>query len=358
MTPRSLLVAWLSGSQIDDLGELVHERDQAKVELLIILGGNPVYNKPADIQFGSALRKAKTSVHHTLHVNETSLLCHWIIPAAHFLETWSDVRAFDGAVSIVQPLIEPLYANVSTHQMIGALVERPVRSAYETVREFWRAQNQTAQFEIDWRRALSDGVFAPGKTESGSPPQASAESIENRTSKIENSLEILFRPDASVLDGRYANNAWLQELPRPFTKLTWENAALISPQLAAREKIDNGEIVEVEFRGRKVKAPIWIQPGQAENSITLHLGCGRTEGGRVGKGAGFNAYMLRTSDALWFGNGLTIRKTGEKHSFATTQQHQQMEGRDFLRSGTLAEFLFNPKRIAHSEEQPAHEETL
>src|SRR5439155_16309976 len=124
-------------------------------------------------------------------------------------------------------------------------------------------------------RALSDGVFAPGKTESDSPPQASAQSIENRKSKSEHSLEILFRADASVLDGRYANNAWLQELPRPFTKLTWENAALISPQLAVRKNIDDGEIVELTFRSRKLKAPVLVQPGQAENSVTLHLGYGR-----------------------------------------------------------------------------------
>ena len=345
--------------QLESLGQLVAEMKSGVVELLVILGGNPVYDAPADFEFASGLAKVKLTVHHALHANETSRRCHWIIPAAHFLESWSDAVAFDGSISIVQPLIQPLYANISVHEILGALIERPVRSAYEIVRETWQARNPTPQFDDDWRSALSAGVFNDGGS---APPGSSPVTPESFTtqsfgSTAEN-LEVLFRPDSSILDGRYANNGWLQELPRPFTRLTWENAALVSPQLAAREKIDNGEVIEVEFRGRKVKAPIWIQPGQAENSITLHLGCGRTEGGRVGKGAGFNAYMLRTSDALWFGNGLTIRKTGEKHSFATTQQHQQMEGRDFLRSGTLAEFLFNPKRIAHSEEQPAHEETL
>ena len=345
--------------QLESLGQLVAEMKSGVVELLVILGGNPVYDAPADFEFASGLAKVKLTVHHALHANETSRRCHWIIPAAHFLESWSDAVAFDGSISIVQPLIQPLYANISVHEILGALIERPVRSAYEIVRETWQARNPTPQFDDDWRSALSAGVFNDG----GSAPPDSSPVIpgsfttQSFGSTAEN-LEVLFRPDSSILDGRYANNGWLQELPRPFTRLTWENAALVSPQLAAREKIDNGEVIEVEFRGRKVRAPIWIQPGQAENSMTLYLGCGRTEGGRVGKGAGFNAYMLRTSDALWFGNGLTIRKTGEKHSFATTQQHQQMEGRDFLRSGTLAEFLSNPKRIAHSEEQPAHEETL
>src|SRR5207244_275146 len=150
-----------------ELRQLVEEMNRGTVDLLIVLGSNPVYDAPADIDFASALKKVKLSVHHTLHPNETSRLCHWLIPAAHFLEAWSDACAFDGSISVLQPLIEPLYANVSVHEMIGALDERPVRSAYEIVREFWRSRNQTPQFELDWRRALSDGVFAPGKPELG-----------------------------------------------------------------------------------------------------------------------------------------------------------------------------------------------
>ncbi|PYK51892.1 MAG: molybdopterin oxidoreductase, partial [Verrucomicrobia bacterium] len=333
-------------NHLDSLGQLVEEMKSGAVNLLVILAGNPVYNAPVDIDFEGALRKVKLRVHHTLHANETSGLCHWLIPAAHFLESWSDACAFDGSISIVQPLIQPLYANVSVHEVVGALIERPVRSAYEIVRETWQSRNPTLHFEDDWRHALSDGVFAAETPERSSSQAGSVEQSAKRKSQIENSVEVLFRPDPSVLDGRYANNGWLQELPRPFTKLTWENAALISPALAAREKIDNGDVVELEFRGRKIKAPIWVQAGQAENSVTLHLGYGRTEVGRVGRHAGFNAYALRTSDALWFGDGMTIRKMGEKHSFATTQQHHEMEGRDFLRSGTLAEFLAEPKRIA------------
>ena len=345
-------------NHLDSLGQLVEETKSGAVDLLAILAGNPVYNAPVDIDFEGALRKVKLRVHHALHANETSRLCHWLIPAAHFLESWSDACAFDGSISIVQPLIQPLYASVSVHEVVGALIERPVRSAYEIVHETWQSRNPTPHFEDDWRRALSEGVFAAETPEPSSSRAGSVEQIANRKSQIANSVEVLFRPDPSVLDGRYANNGWLQELPRPFTKLTWENAALISPALATREKIDNGDVVELEFRGRKIKAPIWVQAGQAENSVTLHLGYGRTEIGRIGRHTGFNAYALRTSGALWFGDGLTIRKTGEKHSFATTQQHQEMEGRDFLRTGTLAEFLAEPKRIAKAEEEPARDETL
>ena len=349
-------------NQIDELRQLFEEMNRGAVELLIILGGNPIYNAPTDIDFASALSKVKMSVHHTLYGNETSRLCHWLVPAAHFLETWSDACAFDGSISIVQPLIEPLYANVSAHELVGALLERPVRSAYDIVREHWRSQNPTPQFENDWRRALSDGAFPENRAGVTSPEISNPPPIEDRSpssgSKTENSLEILFRPDPSVLDGRYTNNGWLQELPRPFTKLTWENAALVSPELAKREEIENGDIVELAFRGRKLLAPIWIQPGQAQNSVTLHLGYGGTEVGRVGKGAGFNAYTLRTSDALWFGDDLMMRKTGEKHLFATTQQHHTMEGRNFLRTGTVAEFIADPKRIAKSYEEPERDETL
>jgi Fe-S-cluster-containing dehydrogenase component len=361
-------------NHLDSLGQLVEEMKSGAVDLLVILGGNPAYDAPADLDFAIALTKVRRAVHHTLHANETSRRCHWIIPATHFLESWSDALAFDGSASIVQPLIQPLYANVSVHEMVGSLVERPVRSAYEIVREMWQMQNPTPHFEDDWRRALSDGVFQDttqpspqsspwqGEEDAQAPGEgrlASREDIARpRFGASAENLEVLFRADPSVLDGRYANNGWLEELPRPFTKLTWENAALVSPELAEREKINNGDVVELEFRGRRLRAPVWIQPGQAENSVTLHLGYGRSEIGRVGKGAGFNAYTLRTSDALWFGDGLMIRKTGERHSFATTQHHHEMEGRDFLRAGTLAEFVSDPKRIARSEEQPARDETL
>jgi Fe-S-cluster-containing dehydrogenase component len=348
----------------ESLRQLVEEMRSGAVELLLILGGNPVYDAPVDFDFAGALRKVRMSVHHVLHQNETSTSCHWLIPATHLLESWSDAVGFDRSVSIVQPLIEPLYRNISVHEMIGALVERPVRSGYEIVREFWRARNPTPRFEIDWRRALSEGVFhdAVGWIESSAldAKNNGGEAASKLPPPAERPvhLEVLFRADPNVLDGRYANNGWLQELPRPFTKLTWDNAALISPALAAREKIDNGDVVELEFRGRKLKAPVWIQPGQAENSVTLHLGYGRSEVGRVGKVVGFKAYAIRPSDALWFGDGLIIRNAGEKRSFATTQRHHQLEGRDLLRTGTVAQFVADPKSIGRAEQEPKRDETL
>jgi MoCo/4Fe-4S cofactor protein with predicted Tat translocation signal len=336
------------------LQELVHEMQNGAVELLIILGGNPVYDAPIDFDFANALLKVKLSAHHTLCANETSRRCHWLIPATHFLESWSDARASDESISIVQPLIEPLYAGISVHEMIAALLERPVRSAYEIVHEHWQSRNPTPQFETDWRRALSDGIFHGGDLVIEPAPLVISELESWPPSR--GGLEILFRPDPNILDGRYANNGWLQELPRPLSKLTWDNAALVSPILAQREKLQNGDVVELNFRGRKLNAPVWVQPGQAEDSVTVHLGYGRTVAGRIGNNVGFNAYVLRTSDARWHGDGLTLRKTGAKHQFATTQHHFSIEGRDILRTGTLAEFVAKGE-LPH-EPEPAPNETL
>jgi molybdopterin-containing oxidoreductase family iron-sulfur binding subunit len=171
-------------------------------------------------------------------------------------------------------------------------------------------------------------------------------------------LEVLFRLDVNIRDGRYANNAWLQELPRQFSKLVWDNAALISPQLAKRENLENGEIVTLTFRGRTIKAPVWIQAGQAENSVTLPLGYGREVVGRVGRNVGFDAYVLRTSDALWFGDNLVLRRTGEKYSLVTTQQHHLTGDRGILHDGTLDQFLSNPRYAQKREELPPPQETL
>jgi Fe-S-cluster-containing dehydrogenase component len=343
----------------DSLPGLIADINSSAVELLLILGGNPVYDSPVDFEFARSLEKIKLRIHHTLHANETSRLCHWIIPAAHFLETWSDARAYDGSVTIMQPLIEPLYAGRSVHEMLEALISQPVRDPYEIVHQRWLATNRAGDFEIKWRRALSKGVIenleVARRAAVVARPAESTGAVTDRNDEPD-LLEILFRPDANLLDGRYANNGWLQELPRPFTKLTWDNAALVSPKLAVREKLENGDVVELSFRGRKIDAPVWIQPGQAENSVTLHLGYGRTDAGRVGHNVGFNAYKLRTSDALWFGDGLTLRKTGKTYRFATTQFHHSVEGRDILRAGTLSEFIAR-SGLPH-EKEPEPNETL
>jgi MoCo/4Fe-4S cofactor protein with predicted Tat translocation signal len=343
------------------LRELVEDMRRDAADLLIVLGGNPIYDAPADLDFAGAFEKVKLRVHHSVHFNETSRQSHWHIPATHFLESWSDTRSFDGSASIVQPLIEPMYAGISAHEILEALTGQSPRTAYEIIRTRWEAQNHSPDFELKWRKALSDGVvteLTPPNSNLAAPLSSPVASTLQHFNASTSGLEVLFRPDVSVRDGRYANNGWLQELPRQFSKLVWDNAALISPQLAQRENLENGDVVDLLFDGRTLRAPVWIQPGQAENSVTLPLGYGREVVGRVGRNVGFNAYSLRTSDALWFSEGLTIRKTGAKHQLVSTQQHHTVGDRGILHEGTLAGFVADPHFAQKPEQFPPAEETL
>ncbi len=355
---RAAPVALAAENQLGSLTSLLEAMRAGQVELLVMLGGNPVYDAPVDLDFAGALQKVKLRLHHGLFANETSALCHWHLPAAHFLESWSDVRAFDGMVSIVQPLVHPLYDAVSAHQLLDAFVQASPRSAYDIVRATWQQGNPGETFESRWRSLLSDGVTPGVGGELKSRPVTSEAAVPPPVPSATKGLEVIFRADPTVLDGRYANNAWLQELPKPFSKITWDNAALVSPALAQREKLQNGDYVELQFRGRKLNAPVWILPGQAQNSVTLHLGYGRQKAGRVGKNKGYNAYLLRTADALWHGSGLVLRKTGQRLQFATTQNHFSIEGRHLYRAGFLAEFVRQPHFAAEMAEAPKPDETL
>ena len=346
--------------QVESLKELVADMEAGKVETLVILGGNPVYTAPADIAFAKALDKVKLKAHLSASEDETSALCQWHIPEAHFLESWSDGRAFDGTASIVQPLIAPLYGGKSAHEVVGALSDQPERTSYEIVREFWKGK-LPGDFETAWRRALHDGViagsaFAPKSV----APRASISSVITRSPDhpIARSMEIVFRADSTIYDGRFANNAWLQELPKPITKLTWDNALFLSPATAARLGIASEEVVRLSCRGRAIEAAAWILPGHADNSATLPLGYGRTRAGKFGTKAGFNAYALRASDALAGETGLEIAKTGKTYKLVTTQHHQNMEGRALVRSGTLAEYEKNPKFAKEMVEAPGPEDTV
>jgi MoCo/4Fe-4S cofactor protein with predicted Tat translocation signal len=346
--------------QMQSLRDLVKDMNDGRVDLLVILGGNPVYTAPADLKFGDALKKVATRIHLGLYDDETSAMCHWHIPETHFLEAWSDARAFDGTSSIVQPLIMPLYRGRSAHEVVGIFTTRPGRTPYDVLRDHWTAQPQAAgqDFEKFWRRSVHNGLIEgtalPPRTPkaSGTIPPASA------ASSVKGGLEIHFAPDPAVYDGRFANNGWLQELPKPLTKLTWDNVAMIGPSTAQRLGLSNEDVVEIRYRNRTVNAPIWVQPGHAADAVTVHLGYGRTRAGRVAEGAGFNAYTLRTSDAPWAGFGAQLRKTGDTYRLAGTQGHHSMEGRAIVRAGTLEDFKAAPDFPMHLEEAPPKSLTL
>ncbi len=322
------------------------------------------------------MRRAKRCVQLALAYNETSQLCHWHIPQAHFLESWSDARAFDGTASVVQPLIEPLYQGRTPHELLDALaLEQTTRGSYDIVRAHWQASYGADDFEKAWRKTIHDGLQAKRQLPVPLPMRTLLQARLADTTAYTpvgtypsrafdgpaapGTLELVFRPDPAVWDGRFANNGWLQELPKPITKLTWDNAALVSPKLAERLHLANEDVIELAFRGRSVHAPVWIVPGQAENSVTLTLGYGRTAAGGVGTGQGVNAYALRTSDTMSFGSGLEVRKIEKvKWQLATTQSHQSLAGRDVYRIGTLAEFRQKPEFAPEKSEEPKTDDTL
>jgi MoCo/4Fe-4S cofactor protein with predicted Tat translocation signal len=345
-------------NQTESLAELAREMEAGVVDVLVILDANPVYTAPADLEFARHLSRVPFRAQMSLYADETSQLCHWHIPESHFLESWGDAKAFDGTVSIQQPLIAPLYTTVSKHELLAAMLGQLGKSSYDIVREYWTATTRRsgADFEKFWRRTVHDGVMA-GTTHAprrvtlrGEYRQSSAgasSKLEIRNSKLGtggagSGLEIVFQPDPTIYDGRFAQNGWLQELPKPLTKLTWDNAAWVSPALAAREGLRNGDVVELRYQGRTEEAPVWVMPGQPDGSVTVHLGYGRAHAGRIGTGRGFNAYKLRTSAAPWFADGLEIRKTGRRYPLATTQSHHSMEGRALVRAATLEEYEKHP----------------
>lgn len=344
-------------NQTDSLHDLVNALDADAVDMLVILGGNPAFTASGDFHLASSLARAKMSVHLSPDVNETSVLCHWHIPQNHYLESWGDARAFDGTVSIVQPLILPLYGGKSPYELLDAMISPPGRIDYDIVRDFWKLPNR-ADFETEWHRALHDGFSA----DTAIPPiKVSLQSFAiPEPAQALNGLEITFQPDATILDGRFANNGWLQELPKPITKLTWDNAALISPALAKREQLSNGDIIELELQNRKITTPVWITPGQADDSIALSFGYGRARVGPVGASTGFNVYPLRASDALWFGTGVTLRKTGKSYPLATTQTQHVIDSdeRQILREGTVEEFKNDPGFVQKNTESPGENNTL
>ena len=367
-------------NHLESLGELCADIEAGKVETLVILGANPVYTAPHDFDFASKIgfdkktktKKVKNTIHVSSHFDETSELCDWHVAESHFLETWGDARAFDGTLSVVQPLIAPLYRTHSAREVLAAFTDKPGISDYDALRELLKAAYPSGEFEKFWRKTLNDGLVAG----SAFPPSSvslkfSPRSFPPPKAASADELEFIFRPDPCVYDGRFANNGWLQELPKPVTKLTWDNAALVSPQTAEKYKIthevgarggEHGKIysnvIDIELSGSKVTAAAWRLPGQAEGVVVLPLGYGRKRAGYTGTNKGFNAYAVRASTALWTATGGKITKTGDDYPLACTQYHFNMEGRQILATGTLEEYRKNPAFAHEHAEQPPKELSL
>jgi molybdopterin-containing oxidoreductase family iron-sulfur binding subunit len=376
-------------NQLASLRDLVDDMDAGRVDMLFIVGGNPVFNAPADVHFRESLRKVRTSLHLSLYQDETSAACQWHVPEAHYLEAWSDARVYDGSFTMAQPLIVPLYDGKSIHELLSIFLEGSPRLGHDIVRESWRQRwesaTQSGTFERFWRQSVHDGFITGVGAEpiSVSLKENWIESLETSRSKNANaeSLEIIFRPDPTIFDGHFANNGWLQELPKPLSKLTWDNAALLSPATARKLGLaypppagshggEHGEaraeLVELRHRDTKLVLPAWILPGHADDCVTVHFGYGRTHAGRVGSGVGVNVYPLRHSTADWFDTGLVVHPTGERYTLACTQMHHRMDDRRPVRCGTFADFQskkFLPRQAENGKEEqtvqalvPGHKE--
>jgi len=408
-----------SVDQTQSLRELLGDIDAGKVEVLIIIGGNPAYNTPVDLRldFNRVDKKVKLRAHLSLFNNETSQICHWHIPMAHYLESWGDARAHDGTVSIVQPLIAPLYEGKTAYEMLALFSDNYDQKPYDMVRGYWGAhkpgaasqasgagQNSSAtpaaspspaaspaasaatDFESTWRKWLHDG-FIPNtalqsKTVSAKGDLANSPSQSSNTQPpTPNTFEVVFRPDPSIYDGRFANNGWLQELPKPLTKITWDNVALVSANTATRlglatqnyEERDHGreayvDTIKITLRNQTIAktVPAWVMPGQPDDVITLYLGYGREPVGKVWNTitdpdtrlpqGGFNAYDIRFSDQAWSATGASVVKTAERFLIASTQAHflvtdPQGNNRDILRVNSIDEYERDKERIAEEEKE-------
>ena len=324
---------------VSALASLVSAMKAGAIKTLVVLGGNPVFDAPADLDFASAMAKVPQSIALGHTVDETSVKATWHVPRAHYLESWGDARAVGGTLSVVQPLILPLFGGRSPVEVLGLMVGGKDRPGYDIVRETWKPILGEAEFDKKWNRVLHDGLLSgselpevvPALTvqplaELGRPAEASAEA----------GLEVVFLPSPWLHDGRFANDGWLQELPDPLTKLTWDNPALVSPKTAETLGIASEDLIRLDYAGRSLELPVSVLPGMADGVVAVTVGYGRQRAGRIGSGVGFDAYTVRSSSAPGFDSGVKLTKLARTYPLAATQEHGSMEGRPVVRESTLA----------------------
>jgi len=350
------------------LAELATAIQGGAIKSLVILGGNPVYNAPADLDWSAVQQKVPEVIRYGYYVDETSALAGVHIAAAHYLESWGDARTSDGTIVPVQPMILPLFGGLTELEVLAMIAGAPSSDPYTLV---FATTTASAGAEADdvFRRFLHDGLLVGTEYPvvavtlnaagvAGLLPAATALPVFSKSN-----LEVRFVADHKVDDGRFVNNGWLQECPDPITKLAWDNAILISPRLAielgisparslvqvARKEAadftggtEHARILEVTVGGRKVRGPAHIQPGLANYTILLPLGYGRTKTGRVGEGSGFDAYAVRTSETMAVAVGATVLVTDDEQLLADTQEHWSMEGRDLVREANYGEYQEHP----------------
>ena len=343
--------ALLADNQAKSIEALTAKMEAGAVDTLFILGGNPVYDAPADLAFGQKLAKVAHRIHLGLHRDETAAACNWHVNGTHELEAWGDILSYDGTASIVQPLIAPLYGGMSDIELLAMIADYDEKAGYEIVRYYWEEQAPSEGFDAWWNRALHDGLMH-GSAPASAPAQIRVADVATAVTAVAapaaasaSSLEVTFAQDGTIYDGRYSNNAWMQECPDPITKLSWDNAAVMSPATAKELGVSNGDLVELTVGGRKQPIAAWIAPGQADYSVALTIGYGRALGDshEVAHRTGFDTCMLRGKDGFNIANGATLEPTGESYSLSTSQEHGSLEGRDHYRESDVAGFKENAR---------------
>ncbi len=340
------------------LGDLTKKMLNSQVDTVVIIGGNPVYDAPADLDFVNALAQVPNRIGLGMYLDETADTMIWHLPQAHYLESWGDARSADGTASVIQPLILPLFGGHSSVELLGLLASGIEGRGYDIVRQTWN-KFLTGSFERNWEGVLFEGRLAYSALPLVTPAvddSAMAQLINQgglkASAQSTGTFEVVFAQSAMLYDGRFANNGWLQEAPHPVTKITWDNVALISPAAARELNVDNGDIVKITVDGNSIKIPAWIQPGQAERTVTLDLGYGRRLSGRVGKNIGVDVYPIRTTSSSDFVSGVAITPNGRTCKISTTQDHDVMEGRPLVREATLAEYRQKPTFAQNVVEHP------
>ncbi len=321
--------------------DLAREIEAGQVDMLVVTAWNPVYAAPAELALGPLLERVPDAIYLALRPDETWRRCSWRVAASHPFECWGDGRARDGTASIAQPLIAPLFESACLVDLLAAFLDEGDLGAARVVQRHWRARTQAASFETEWERWLAEGVV-PGTVAPEETPALRWRHVADALAMAPApapGIELGFVADYKVHDGRFAGNAWLQELPEPITKITWDNAAYVSPATARRLGLGNGEIAQVALGERTLEAPVWILPGHADEALTLPLGYGRTVESPVGRGVGFDAWRLRTAGAPGFQGGAAVKGSGRMHHFASTQSHFAMEGRPLALDFTMKEWV-------------------
>jgi molybdopterin-containing oxidoreductase family iron-sulfur binding subunit len=319
-----------------------------QVDTLVVTARNPVYAAPADVDLGQILSRVPNTLYLALREDETAQRCSFVLAASHPFESWGDVRAADGQASICQPLISPLFESISEIELLASFLDEGDRGGLRVLQDLWRGRAGGPDFDLRWERWLARGLVPDTAVAPEAPAVRAAEvaAATRAAPAPREGLEASFVPDARLLDGRFAENAWMQELPDPITKMTWDNAALLSPATAKKLGLESGQRVELRLRGRTVEAPVWIAPGHADGAVTLPLGYGRTVAGPTGTHVGFDAGRLRSADAPWIDGGLALAPAGKrKHAFSCTQEHFSMEGRDLALAFDRDEFPKEKHRL-------------